>query len=127
MREQPSAPELLDAVTEFLRKEVMPALDGRLAFHARVAANVLDVVRREMSGGPAAEGAEAERLRALLHREGDVSELNAALCQALASGALDPNDPALIEHLWATTLDTVGIDQPTYATFRRNAPAAPTR
>lgn len=122
MREQPSASELLDAVAEFLRNEVMPALDARLAFHARVAANVLDIVRREMAEGPSAEAAEADRLKALLKRDGGPAELNAALCEGLASGAVDPADAAVIQHLWATTLATVAIDQPNYATYRRNAP-----
>lgn len=121
MREQPTTPELLNAVAEFLRQEVMPALDGRLAFHARVAANVLDIIRREMALGPKAEAAEAERLGALLGHDGAPADLVRELCEGLASGALDPADPALVEHLWAVTLDTVAIDQPTYATYRRNA------
>ncbi len=121
MREQPSTAELIDAVAEFLRGEVMPALSGRLAFHARVAANVLDIVRRELTLGPAAEAAEASRLVALLGREDEVEALNRELCARIADASLDPHDPALIEHLWATTLDTVAIDQPNYATYRRAA------
>jgi hypothetical protein len=38
-----------------------------------------------------------------------------------ASEAVDPADPALIAHLWATTLAAVAIDQPSYATYRREA------
>jgi aminoglycoside phosphotransferase (APT) family kinase protein len=45
---RPSASELLDAVREFLTDQVMPATAGQLAFHARVAANVLGVVAREL-------------------------------------------------------------------------------
>ena len=125
MREQPAAPELLEAVTEFLRREVMPALSGPLAYHARVAANVLDIVHREMTDGPAAEAAEAQRLAALLGHEGSAADLAHELCEGLAAGRIDPADPALVEHLWATTLDTVSIDQPKYATYRRNAVADP--
>jgi aminoglycoside phosphotransferase (APT) family kinase protein len=53
---RPTASELLDAVREFLTDQVMPATAGQLAFHARVAANALGVVAREleMDGGPAA-------------------------------------------------------------------------
>lgn len=45
---RPTASELLDAVREFLTDQVMPATAGQLAFHARVAANALAVVAREL-------------------------------------------------------------------------------
>jgi aminoglycoside phosphotransferase (APT) family kinase protein len=45
---RPTASELLDAVREFLADQVMPGTGGQLAFHARVAANVLGVVAREL-------------------------------------------------------------------------------
>jgi aminoglycoside phosphotransferase (APT) family kinase protein len=50
---RPTASELLDAVRGFLTDQVMPATDGQLAFHARVAANVLAIVARELDLGPA--------------------------------------------------------------------------
>ncbi len=84
-----------------------------------MAANVLDIVRRELIDGPRAERQEVERLASLLGMWGDAEALNAELCDRLAARTIDPGDPALIEHLWATTLDTVAIDQPNYATFRR--------
>jgi len=49
---RPTASELLDAVAGFLTDEVMPATAGQLAFHARVAANVLAIVARELELGP---------------------------------------------------------------------------
>lgn len=51
---RPTASELLDAVREFLTDQVMPATGGQLAFHARVAANVLGIVARELELGPLA-------------------------------------------------------------------------
>jgi hypothetical protein len=42
---------LLDAVREFLTGQVMPAASGQLAFHARVGANVLAIVARELELG----------------------------------------------------------------------------
>ena len=119
MREEPTASELLDIVAEFLRAEVLPALTGRVAFHARVAANVLDTVRREMALSPSALAGETERLRALLGHDGDGAELNRELCEKIAGGEVDTNSPELIRHLWATTIDTMSIDQPNYATYRR--------
>jgi aminoglycoside phosphotransferase (APT) family kinase protein len=55
---RPTASELLDAVRAFLTEEVMPATHAHLAFHARVAANVLGIVARELELGPLATGAE---------------------------------------------------------------------
>ncbi len=49
---RPTASELLEAVREFLTGQVMPATSGQLAFHARVAANVLAIVARELELGP---------------------------------------------------------------------------
>jgi len=48
---RPTASELLEAVREFLSVQVMPACTGQLAFHARVAANVLGIVARELELG----------------------------------------------------------------------------
>jgi hypothetical protein len=125
MREQPTAAELIEIVAEFLREQVMPELGARTAFHTRVAANVLDIVRREILQGPAALEAEAERLRDLLGSDGDHATLNHDLCERLADGGMDTQAPQLLRHLWATTLATVAIDQPNYATYRRTVAEAP--
>jgi Domain of unknown function (DUF6285) len=52
MRGIPTTAELIAAVREFLTEDVMPATEGRLSFHARVAANVLAQVERESQLGP---------------------------------------------------------------------------
>jgi aminoglycoside phosphotransferase (APT) family kinase protein len=49
---RPTASELLDSVRGYLTEQVMPATTGQLAFHARVAANVLAIVARELELGP---------------------------------------------------------------------------
>jgi len=54
---RPSASELLEAVREYLLGSVMPATTGQVAFHARVAANVLAIVSREIELGPDAVAA----------------------------------------------------------------------
>jgi Domain of unknown function (DUF6285) len=71
-----------------------------------------------MNLGPAAGAREAARLAELLGAEGDAEALTGALCERIAHGEIDVSDPKLIEHLWATTRDTVAIDQPNYATYR---------
>jgi aminoglycoside phosphotransferase (APT) family kinase protein len=48
---RPTASELLEAVREYLTGSVMPATTGQVAFHARVAANALAIVARELELG----------------------------------------------------------------------------
>jgi aminoglycoside phosphotransferase (APT) family kinase protein len=48
---RPTASELLEAVREYLLGSVMPATQGQLSFHARVAANALAIVAREIELG----------------------------------------------------------------------------
>lgn len=48
---RPTARELLRAVHVFLSEDVMPGTEGRLSFHARVAANVVAIVERELALG----------------------------------------------------------------------------
>jgi aminoglycoside phosphotransferase (APT) family kinase protein len=54
---RPTASELLAAVREYLLTSVLPATSGQLAFHARVAANSLAIVARELELGPFPAGA----------------------------------------------------------------------
>jgi hypothetical protein len=49
MQDRPTREELIDAVRDFLETDVVPALEGTLKFHARVAANVLGIVGRELA------------------------------------------------------------------------------
>ncbi len=67
MQDRPAATELLAAVRQFLREEVAPALgDPRLRFRALIAANVVGIVERELTGEEGRLLAEWERLGALL-------------------------------------------------------------
>lgn len=109
----PRTEELVQAVAGWI-DSVRPSLDPRNAFLARVAVNVLGVVGRELTQGPAAETAARERLAALLGHDGDFQALNAELCAALKSGELDASTPGLLEALKANALDQVSIDQPNY-------------
>ncbi|MCH7960320.1 MAG: hypothetical protein IID08_09320 [Candidatus Hydrogenedentes bacterium] len=119
MQDQPTAAELLRAVNDFLRERVLPQLEGHAAFHGRVAANVLDIVQRELETAPAANAAEHARLGRLLGEEGSLEDLNRALCRRIRSGELGLDTPGLVDHLWETTLTKVAIDQPKYATYQR--------
>ena len=60
---RPLAAELVAAVAEFLESEVREATTGRVNFHARVAANALRIVERELLDESEAEsGAALARL-----------------------------------------------------------------
>ncbi|MDQ0143806.1 DUF6285 domain-containing protein [Cupriavidus necator] len=119
MQDTPHAAELIDAVTAFLRDTAIPHLSGRAAFDARVAANVLDIVARELRLAPAAQSAERDRLRALLGSDGTLDALNQRLCEAIASGRCDAATPGLAAHLWAVTLAKLAVDQPGYSSYRQ--------
>ncbi len=119
MREHPSQTELLQAVIDFLQSEALPQLAGQTAFHARVAANVLGIVLREQQGSPPADADESGRLAVLLGRNGKLEELNAELCRRIATDAIRLETPGLAEHLWASTLAKLAVDQPGYASYRQ--------
>ena len=48
MNDRPTAVELLRAVEHFLEEDVVSSLDGVKRYHARVAANVVAIVAREI-------------------------------------------------------------------------------
>ncbi len=50
---RPTAAELVVAVAEFLETDVRESTSGQVNFHARVAANVLRIVERELLAGSA--------------------------------------------------------------------------
>jgi hypothetical protein len=66
--DRPDARELIEAVTEFLGGEVLPALeDHRLRFRTLVALNALGIAYRELTSEPVPEldtAAMARRIRA---------------------------------------------------------------
>lgn len=119
MQDQPTAVELVDIVAEFIRVHAMPQLTGHAAFHARVAANALDIVKRELQIAPKAENEEMSRLTALLGHEGTLDGLNRELCQKISDGELTFETPGLADHLWAITMTKLAIDQPNYSGYQR--------
>ncbi|MFM9863720.1 MAG: DUF6285 domain-containing protein [Micropepsaceae bacterium] len=120
MMDQPSALELVTAVREFIEKHAMPELQGRTAFHARVAANALAIVARELEQGPKANAEEHARLKALLGRDGTLDELNRELCSRIRTNGVALDDPALAGHLVQMTLAKVAVDQPNYSGFQHS-------
>jgi Domain of unknown function (DUF6285) len=119
MQDQPTSIAMLAAIATLLRDELLPKLDGRSAFQARVAANALDIVTRELEQAPAVNAEESARLYRLLGETGDLHALNWALCRRISAGEMTIATPGLLDHLWRTTLDKLAIDQPNYATYRQ--------
>ena len=134
MQDRPTTEQLLEAVAAFLREQVVPSTQGPLAFHARVAANALDIARRESALAPAADARERALLAALLGADAplDAAQLNRLLCERIDADAMDLDTPGLVDALWRITLDKLAVDQPGYDTYRRalgrsppiNVPAA---
>lgn len=117
--DQPSIRELVEAVREFLENRAMPELKGHTAFHARVAANALAIVVRELEQGATVMQEERMRLSVLLGHDGTLENLNRELCRRIRSGEFTLSTPGLPEHLERTTLDKLAIDQPGYSGVKR--------
>lgn len=113
MQDRPTAAELLEAVSEFLERDVM-ALPGRVGFHGRVARNVVDIVRRELEQSPAADAAEREGLARLLGDDcpDDLRQANARLAALIRSGALEDRRDEVLDRLRRTTADKLRIANP---------------
>ena len=75
----PNASELIESVREWIERDVMSSTEGRLKFHARVAANVLAIVERELALGPD---------QAIAHR-GRLEQLGVASDAELAASIRD--------------------------------------
>ena len=124
MQDRPTYDELLAAVEHFLDTEIVPNVPGSRGFHARVAANAIRIIRRELSNeedqlaaewsgldavlGPAERPAGREQLRtARLER-------NEALCTLIRSGDADDGEAArkVLEHVQRTVRDKLTVSDP---------------
>jgi hypothetical protein len=102
----PTAAELAQAVREFLETEVMPATEGRLRFLARVAANAMAQIERELALGPDLARGHAARLAELGMRD------DAQLCAAIRDGSLDERMDELLAVVRAGVVDKLRIANP---------------
>ncbi len=108
LHDAPTAAQLVEAVREFLEGDVMAATEGRVRFHARVAARVLAVVERELAAGAAPAAAHAARLAAL------GCDSDADLAAAVRSGALDDRWDAVVAAVRAAVADKLAVANPSY-------------
>src|ERR1700733_7571070 len=119
MQDEPTPPELIQAVADFLRHEIAPEISGHHAFKLRVSINALDLVTRQLALQSRSDAAEAARLSQLLAMQGALGDLNRTLADRIAKGEVDLHTPGLTEHLWQTTMDKLAVDQPNYAAYKR--------
>lgn len=112
MADRPTAAELVEAVRAWLDTDVRPTLDGRLAFHARVAVNALGIAERDLTADP--ETNETLRARAAEHLGADsVTDADAAIARALRDHRIDADDPetfALVRDLVRARLQIANPD-----------------
>jgi Domain of unknown function (DUF6285) len=118
MQDHPTPAEILTAVAAFLKTVTGPQIAPHTAFQLRVAANALELARRDITLSPVEDAAEHARLIALLGRDGGLLELNTELARRIETGEADLATPGVAEHLWATTLAKLAVDQPNYSGYR---------
>jgi DNA-binding GntR family transcriptional regulator len=129
MQDRPSASELVEAVAQFINQEIIPqAQDQRNRFRSLVAANVLNIVARELAAGEEPLLAEWHSLGTLLDDissqaperaadlQADVVARNEQLCARIRSGDFDgaAARTLLDEHLLAVVTDKLRIANPPY-------------
>lgn len=125
MNDRPTAEELLRAVERFLETDVVPRLEGVPKFHARVAANVVAMVAREIETADAHERGEWQRLAALLGSGAEAPEergarraalvaRNEELVRRIRAGDADagPWRAELLAHLRRTVAEKLEVARP---------------
>ncbi|MDZ4278906.1 MAG: DUF6285 domain-containing protein [Dehalococcoidia bacterium] len=124
MQDRPTYDELLAAVESFLDEEIVPNSEGARRFHARVSANVLRIVRRELEHADEQFEREWAGLVALLgpaERPAGRSALREAraartgeLCARVRAGDADagPFRNAVLAHARHTVRDKLVVTNP---------------
>lgn len=112
---RPTAAELLAIVAEVLERDIVPALDGPVQHHARVAANLVAIVERELRLAPGAAINELAAVDSLLQTDlADLDEARARLATALRGGMAD--DPEVATKVWDVLMkvarDDLSISKP---------------
>jgi hypothetical protein len=98
MPDRPAAPELIEAVFEFLSGELLPTIDDhRLRFRTLVAMNALGIARRELEAGEEGMGEDELRELARRIRAGEVDEAMHARLKEHVAEKLRVSNPAYLE------------------------------
>ena len=98
-QDRPEAPELLEAVAEYLFAELRPEVPSEQRFRVLVAANVCAVVARELRAGDAPTIADDELFAELLGGEGGAPELALRIRAGEFDERMDELADRLAEHV----------------------------
>lgn len=111
MQDRPGRNDILSAVEEFLEKEIIPEMRGRRQFLARVAANALRTVVRELDA-PENATEEAAQAAALLGAE--VEDWRMALAEAIRGGEFDADERlgSVLDFLRAEVRGKLAVSNP---------------
>lgn len=123
MQDRPTAAELLEALSGFMRDRADHARDRWERFQFQVAANSIGIIKREIEMEDGFMRAEWQGLDGLLGDEGmpegqaalaaRLSERNAWLVERIRRGDFDGQaEDALLPHLWETVVNKVRIASP---------------
>jgi hypothetical protein len=125
VNDRPDVAELLAAVERFLEESAVPALEGLAKYHARVAANVVRIVARELATEDEHLAREWDGLAALLGSDDAKPDEHASLRDALTArnqelvrriraGDADAGAfrAGLIAHLTRVVADKRDVSQP---------------
>jgi hypothetical protein len=113
-QDKPTAAELLQAIREFLEKDILPEATRGRAFHTRVAINVLGIVSRELVFAPTFDAEEHGELRDLLGHDGSLPELIRELAEHIRDGSLDGKRDAVMALVRKTVENKLRIANPGY-------------
>jgi len=122
MHDRPTAAELVEAVREYLERDVMEATAGRVQFLTRVAINALSTVQRELEVGGAQDAAQHARLVAIFSDNADLrtaefgtAELEQHLANAIRDDTLTAQQLSdATAHIRATVRDKLEVANPKY-------------
>src|SRR4029453_6630349 len=128
MSDRPTAPELIEAVFEFLAGELLPTLDDhRMKFRTLVAMNALAIARRELEASnnlllsPKDKWELARRIRA-----GEVPEDALPLLKEHVAAKLRISNPAYLEKYEGAGAGSTSCATPAWRTSKTAARSAPT-
>lgn len=109
----PRTEELAESVRLWI-DEIRPTLDPRNAFLARVAANAMATIARELTQGPAADAEAVARMGEVLGHAGSYEALNSEFCARIRAGDLTVESPGVLAALTVMAKNQLAIDQPSY-------------
>ena len=124
MQDRPTFDELLAAIEHFLDTEIVPNVPGSRGFHARVSANAIRIIRRELEMEDTQLSAEWQGLDALLGAEEQpqgrtalreaLLRRNASLCDQIRNSEADEGTFAdrVKAHVRAVVSDKLRVTNP---------------